>query len=153
MAVTLPLRQNISNEYDTKFLSFDKETYENWINDIYKKVVCAAKNKNDLLKLVDIAEQLGLKKDEDFWIIKDCCLTELEPEELDEVGRNCVPVTTTCIGKTVKEVEDHIVDLVPDEFLLQAHHLLLLHGRYTCTAKNPKCDTCHIASLCKKNIL
>ena len=55
--------------------------------------------------------------------------------------------------KEVKEVEDHIVDLVPDEFLHQAHHLLLLHGRYTCTAKNPKCDTCPIASLCKKNIL
>ena len=61
--------------------------------------------------------------------------------------------TCFCIGKTVKEVEDYIVDLVPDEFLLQAHHLLLLHGRYTCTAKNPKCDTCPIASLCKKNIL
>lgn len=87
-----------TDEYDTKFLSFDKETYENWINDIYKKVVCAAKNKNDLLKVVDIAEQLGLKKDEDFWIIKDCCLTELEPEELGDVGGKCVPVTTTCIG-------------------------------------------------------
>lgn len=84
-----------TDEYETKFLIFDRETYENWINDIYKKIVCAAKNKNDLLKVVDIAEQLGLKKNEDFWIIKDCCLTELEPEELDNKGK---PVTTTCIG-------------------------------------------------------
>lgn len=84
-----------TDEYETKFLIFDKETYEDWIDDIYKKIVCAAKNKNDLLKVVDVASQLGLKENNDFWIIKDHCLTELEAEEVNENGES---VTITCIG-------------------------------------------------------
>lgn len=59
--------------------------------------------------------------------------------------------TGFCLGKNAKEVEDRIVPLIEEKFLLKAHHLLLLHGRYVCRAKSPKCDTCSICALCKKN--
>ena len=39
--------------------------------------------------------------------------------------------------------------LVPQEFLKDAHHWLILHGRYVCTARNPACARCHIADLCE----
>jgi PTH2 family peptidyl-tRNA hydrolase len=57
------------------------DIYENWINGSFTKVICEAKNKNQLLKAVKIAEKLGLKENRDFFLIKDNCLTELEPEE------------------------------------------------------------------------
>ena len=51
-------------------------------------------------------------------------------------------------GKDVRSVEDKLVRLVPEEFRRDAHHWLILHGRYTCTAKKPKCLSCLIADLC-----
>jgi endonuclease-3 len=51
-------------------------------------------------------------------------------------------------GKTVREVEDRLLRVVPQEFLRDAHHWLILHGRYTCKARNPDCPTCPIADLC-----
>lgn len=58
--------------------------------------------------------------------------------------------TGFCPGKNAKEVEDKIVPLIDDKYLVKAHHLLLLHGRYVCKARNPMCDKCRIASICKK---
>ena len=58
-------------------------------------------------------------------------------------------------GKTVLEVEKKLLKFVPDEFLLDAHHLLILHGRYTCVARKPRCGSCVIEDLCEyrhKNI-
>ena len=52
-------------------------------------------------------------------------------------------------GKNVLEVEKRLVRLVPGEFLLDAHHWLILHGRYTCTARKPKCGACIIEDLCE----
>lgn len=52
-------------------------------------------------------------------------------------------------GKNVVEVEKRLVRLIPDEFLLDAHHWLILHGRYTCMARKPKCDDCIIHDLCE----
>ncbi len=52
-------------------------------------------------------------------------------------------------GKTEREVEDKLVKVVPQEFTHNAHHWLILHGRYTCTARNPKCNTCNINDLCE----
>ena len=52
-------------------------------------------------------------------------------------------------GKTVREVEDRLMRLVPKEFLKDAHHHLILHGRYVCTARNPKCAECCIRDLCE----
>ncbi|MPS29337.1 MAG: endonuclease III [Alcaligenaceae bacterium] len=52
-------------------------------------------------------------------------------------------------GKTVRQVEDRLLKVVPKEFLLDAHHWLILHGRYVCVARKPKCPQCGIADLCE----
>lgn len=51
-------------------------------------------------------------------------------------------------GKTVLEVEHKLMRMVPRDYLLDAHHWLLLHGRYVCVARTPKCDLCLIEDLC-----
>lgn len=51
-------------------------------------------------------------------------------------------------GKNVLEVEKKLLRLVPKEYLLDAHHWLILHGRYVCVARKPKCPQCGIADLC-----
>jgi endonuclease III len=51
-------------------------------------------------------------------------------------------------GKTVRDVEDRLLRVVPQEFLRDAHHWLILHGRYTCKARHPDCPSCPIADLC-----
>jgi len=52
-------------------------------------------------------------------------------------------------GKTVRAVEDKLLRFVPAEFLKDAHHWLILHGRYVCTARKPACPRCVIADLCE----
>ncbi len=51
-------------------------------------------------------------------------------------------------GRTVREVEEKLMQCTPGEFVLHAHHWLILHGRYTCTARKPHCHVCPIADLC-----
>ena len=51
-------------------------------------------------------------------------------------------------GKNVDAVEAKLMKLVPAEYLMDAHHWLILHGRYTCTARSPQCWNCLIADLC-----
>ena len=51
-------------------------------------------------------------------------------------------------GKTPISVEDGLLKIIPHEFLKNAHHWLILHGRYTCKASKPECPTCQIADLC-----
>lgn len=52
-------------------------------------------------------------------------------------------------GKNVLEVEKRLIRLVPEEFLLDAHHWLILHGRYVCLARKPRCGSCMIEDLCE----
>jgi len=52
-------------------------------------------------------------------------------------------------GKTVREVEEKLMKFVPPEFMRDAHHWLILHGRYTCKARRPACPICIIADLCE----
>jgi endonuclease-3 len=52
-------------------------------------------------------------------------------------------------GKDVDEVEQRLLKFVPDEFKQDAHHWLILHGRYTCIARGPKCPECAIRDLCE----
>jgi endonuclease-3 len=52
-------------------------------------------------------------------------------------------------GKNVLEVEKKLLKFVPDEYKLAAHHLLILHGRYTCIARKPRCGSCVIEDLCE----
>lgn len=54
------------------------------------------------------------------------------------------------IGKTPLAVEEKLLKVVPGAYLCHAHHWLILHGRYTCTARQPKCDLCPIADLCER---
>lgn len=52
-------------------------------------------------------------------------------------------------GKTVREVEDKLMKHVPKDFLVDAHHWLILHGRYVCKARTPQCGSCRIEDLCE----
>ena len=56
-------------------------------------------------------------------------------------------------GDTPETVEKSLLQRIPPEFLPNAHHWILLHGRYVCTARNPKCDECIINDICKHNEL
>jgi endonuclease-3 len=51
-------------------------------------------------------------------------------------------------GKTVRAVEDKLMKVIPAEFMLDAHHWLILHGRYICTARKPKCEQCSVTHVC-----
>ena len=102
--LTAPLRDTKDNKNKIKRIEngeyvfeikIDAETYNDWICGIFTKTICEARNKNQLLKAKKMAEELGMEEGKDFFLIKDNCLTELEPEEIDENG---VGRTLTCIG-------------------------------------------------------
>lgn len=57
--------------------------------------------------------------------------------------------TRIASGKNVVEVENRLMRHVPKEFLKDAHHWLILHGRYTCVARKPRCGSCVIEDLCE----
>jgi endonuclease-3 len=52
-------------------------------------------------------------------------------------------------GKNVREVEDKLTKFVPAEFKVDVHHWLILHGRYVCVARKPRCGSCSIEDLCE----
>ena len=56
--------------------------------------------------------------------------------------------TGMAAGKTPLEVEQKCMHVIPEKWLLHAHHWLILHGRYICTAKKPKCDICPVYDFC-----
>ncbi|RLZ08905.1 endonuclease III [Acinetobacter sp. 2JN-4] len=56
--------------------------------------------------------------------------------------------TGLAIGKNVLEVEHRLVKVIPKEFILDAHHWLILHGRYCCIARKPKCNECIVSDVC-----
>ncbi len=57
--------------------------------------------------------------------------------------------TGLCLCKSVKEGEAHLEKYIPEDYLLVAHHLLLLHGRYVCKARTPMCSSCRLNDICK----
>ncbi|WP_033932392.1 endonuclease III [Vibrio cholerae] len=57
--------------------------------------------------------------------------------------------TEFAVGKNVDEVEHKLLKVVPNEFKLDVHHWLILHGRYTCVARKPRCGSCIIEDLCE----
>lgn len=56
--------------------------------------------------------------------------------------------TGLATGKNVLEVEHRLVKVIPKEFIIDSHHWLILHGRYTCIARKPKCHECVVADVC-----
>lgn len=86
-------------------LNIDKDIFDGWINGSFTKTVCEAKNLNGINKAKQIANDMGLKEGSDYFIIRDNCLTELTPEEIDENG---IGRTVTCIGfKPLTDEEAH----------------------------------------------
>ncbi|MBF0264386.1 MAG: endonuclease III [Gammaproteobacteria bacterium] len=57
--------------------------------------------------------------------------------------------TKIAVGKNVNEVEKKLLKFIPKEYLYYAHHWLILHGRYTCIARKPRCHSCCIEDLCE----
>lgn len=55
----------------------------------------------------------------------------------------------TLNAKTPKQAEDQLMKFIPEQYVARAHHWLILHGRYTCLARNPKCGECKIGNFCK----
>ena len=99
--ITFPMRleqasvKTQCSGYKNLLVSLPSSVYDEWICGIFTKTICEAKNRNQLMKAVAIARGLGLVENKDFFLIKDSCLTELTPEEIDENG---VGRTLTCIG-------------------------------------------------------
>jgi endonuclease-3 len=56
--------------------------------------------------------------------------------------------TGLAVGKNVVEVEDRLIKVIPKEFIIDAHHWLILHGRYCCIARKPKCGECIVSDVC-----
>lgn len=94
-------------------IMLDKATYEEWFDGSFTKTICGAKNRNQLLKAKTIAEELGLVENKDFFLIRDACHTELEPEEFDENGEG---MTLTCIG--FRPLPDEIAHQISHKFYL-----------------------------------
>lgn len=78
-------------------------------------------------------------------------------------GENTMPVDTHILrispriglafGNSPEVVEKELLTVIPEKYMNHAHHWLVLHGRYVCTARNPKCENCIISKYCKKNII
>lgn len=90
-------------------LTFDQDLYEQWIEGSFVKTVCEARNKNHLLKVKVIAEELGLVEGADFGEIRDNCLTVLSPEDND--GR-------TLVGIWFKPLPDEIAHKISKKYQL-----------------------------------
>ena len=109
-------KESTYNSYERKYyyqLKLDKEIAEDWFDGIFTKTICEAKNKNQLLKAKEIAEELGMVEGKDFFLIMDACNTELTPEEIDENG---IGRTLTCIG--FKPLDDEIAWKISKKFQL-----------------------------------
>ena len=93
----------------------DEDILHNWIEGEFTKCVLQAKNKNQLLKAKTMAEDLGMVEGKDFWLIKDNCHTELEPEEDGK--------TLTVIG--FRPMDSEIIDQIGRKY-----HLYMQEGEY-----------------------
>ena len=115
--ITRPMREGagvvVTDDTVEITCRLDRETYEEWICGIFTKTVCEARNRNQLMKAVALAEELGLVENEDFFLIRDACLTELEPEEMDEDGTGR---TLTCIG--FRPLPDEVAHAISRKFQL-----------------------------------
>ena len=94
-------------------ICFDMDTWNNWICGSFTKIICEAKNKYQLEKAINMAADLNLVENKDYFLIKDNCLTELTPEEVDENG---IGRTLTCIG--FRPLPNEIIDKISHKYEL-----------------------------------
>lgn len=87
---------------------FGENLYEQWINGEYTKVILQARNKDRLYKAITLAQEIGMRENIDYFIIKDNCHTELTPEENGQ--------TVTCIG--FAPMDSEIIDTIGQKFHL-----------------------------------
>jgi peptidyl-tRNA hydrolase len=99
---------NPNNVYRICF-DIDKDIMDNYINGIFTKTICEAKNKTHLVKAKNIAKELGLVENKDFGEINDKCLTELQPENEDG---------TTLVGIWFAPLEDDIAHKISKKYQL-----------------------------------
>lgn len=90
------------------------EVWTDYINGIYTKTICESRNINHLMKAKAIADELGLKENEDYGFINDRCLTELNPENEDE---------TTTVGIWFAPLADEVAHKISREFPLYRDHV------------------------------
>lgn len=99
----------VNKKFYSAKVRFDQETYENWMCGNYTKTICRAKNRNQLLRATDLAAELNLEEGKDYFLIRDMCFTELEPE--DEDG-----TTLTCIG--FRPLDDEVAHAISKKYHL-----------------------------------
>lgn len=94
-------------------LAFGEGIYEKWIAREFTKCVLQAKNYHQLMKAAEMAADLGMRENSDYFLIKDNCHTELIPEEYDEKGDGH---TLTCIG--FRPMESKVIDAIGKKYHL-----------------------------------
>ena len=99
-------------QYSVQF-TVDKAVMDEYINGIFKKTICEAKNLNHLMKVKEVADGLGLVQGEDYDFIDDACLTELTPEAVDEKGNGYCRV-----GVWFKPLSDEISHTLSKKYQL-----------------------------------
>lgn len=92
----------------------DKAVWDEYVNGIFTKTICEARNFSHLLKAKSIADELGLRENEDYGFINDKCLTELKPENEDG---------TTTVGMWFAPLDDDIAHKISKKFPLYRDHL------------------------------
>lgn len=113
--LTQMIREN-AKKIDSVYLAvleLEPDLFEQWIQGAFTKTILEAKNRNQLLKAKTMAEEMGLKEGQDFFLIRDNCYTELEPEEVDENG---VGRTLTCIG--FRPMDADVIDQIGKKYQL-----------------------------------
>ena len=105
-------KQVASEDYYAE-IRLKKEVYEQWVLGSFTKVTLGARNKNHLLKAIEMAKELGMEEGVDYFLIKDNCYTELEPEEVDDNG---VGRTLTCVG--FRPMDSEVIDRIGKKYHL-----------------------------------
>lgn len=98
-------------------LEIPKDVWEGYVNGLFVKTICEAKNLNHLMKVKEVADQLGLHQGLDYDFIDDACLTELQPESTDENGKPYCRV-----GVWFKPLPDDVSHVLSKKYQLYKDH-------------------------------
>lgn len=107
--VLMPYENSVNPTHYCSTVYIPQNIYEEYVNGIFTKTICEARNKSHLLKAKIIAEEIGLVEETDFGFINDCCLTELTPENEDG---------TCTVGIWFKPLDDEIAHKISKKYQL-----------------------------------